>query len=347
MHQGALVQAGAIPIFLPTARNAVRHDRRGRLGRVGREVPARADPRESARDGQVARRCASGRSASRASSSRPTTAPSTTSRKVLEKIGHLCDYVLWDEAWIGYNAFHPLFHDHSPMRLKDLAPEMPGLFSTQSVHKQVAGFSPGVADPQARRAHPRAEALRRAQALQRVVPDATRRPRRSIRCSRRSTSTRRCTTARAGEMLWDRCIELGIETRKKLREFGHFYARTGKSAEEKWFFDPFVPDVVTIRGSAFTKDATDVRWEDLPTERDQARAAVLDLRSQSRWHGYAGYARGLRDGRSEQAHAADAGHRSPDRRVPATSACPRPWSRTTCASSASCRRSAISTASCS
>ena len=93
-------------------------------------------------------------------------------RKVLEKIGHLCDYVLWDEAWIGYNAFHPLFEDHSPMRLTDSEPEMPGLFSTQSVHKQGAGFS------QASQIHKRDEhirgpaALHRAQALQRVVPDA-------------------------------------------------------------------------------------------------------------------------------------------------------------------------------
>ena len=47
LHQGALVQAGAIPIFLPTARNAVRHDRRGRLGRVGRGLSARADPRRT------------------------------------------------------------------------------------------------------------------------------------------------------------------------------------------------------------------------------------------------------------------------------------------------------------
>ena len=32
-------------------------------------------------------------------------------------------------------------------------------------------------------------------------------------------------------MLWDRCIELGIEARKKLREFGRHYAKTGRSAE--------------------------------------------------------------------------------------------------------------------
>src|SRR5262249_60610940 len=63
-------------------------------------------------------------------------------RKVLEKIGHLCDYVLWDEAWIGYNAFHPLFTDHSPMRLKDLDSKMAGVFSTQTGPKQTPGFSP-------------------------------------------------------------------------------------------------------------------------------------------------------------------------------------------------------------
>ena len=33
---------------------------------------------------------------------------------------------------------------------------------------------------------------------------------------------------KAGEMLWDRCIELGIETRKKLREFVHHYEQTGR-----------------------------------------------------------------------------------------------------------------------
>jgi arginine/lysine/ornithine decarboxylase len=71
---------------------------------------------------------------------------------------------------------------------------------------------------------------------------------------------------KAGMMLWDRCIELGIETRKKLREFGRHYAKTGKSEQEKWFFDPFVPDVVSIRGSEFTADATDVAWESLPTD---------------------------------------------------------------------------------
>ena len=84
---------------------------------------------------------------------------------------------------------------------------------------------------------------------------------------------------KAGEMLWDRCIELGIEARKKLREFGRHYAKTGRSDEEKWFFDPFVPDVVTIRGSKFAGYVTDTALGGSAHGRHQARAAVLELPS--------------------------------------------------------------------
>ena len=97
---------------------------------------------------------------------------------------------------------------------------------------------------------------------------------------------------KGGEMLWDRCIELGIETRKKLREFGKHYARTGQSAEEKWFFDPFVPDVVTIRGSKFAKDAVNVPWEELPTEVIKREQQCWNFHPKSAWHGYSGYAEG-------------------------------------------------------
>ena len=170
LHQGALVQAGAVPIFLPTARNSF-----GMIGAVDWEAWDEKYLREQIRANPLVK------DKERHKAERPfrlaciqlATYDGTiyNVRKVLEKIGHLCDYVLWDEAWIGYNAFHPLFEDHSPMRIAQLAPEMPGLFSTQSVHKQGAGLLAGLADPQARRAYPRPETLRRAQALQRVFSD--------------------------------------------------------------------------------------------------------------------------------------------------------------------------------
>jgi arginine/lysine/ornithine decarboxylase len=208
---------------------------------------------------------------------------------VLERIGHLCDYVLWDEAWIGYNAFHPLFEGHSPMRLTDLGPETCGLFSTQSVHKQGAGFS------QASQIHKRDDHL---QGQKRHVDH--KRFNESF-LQHASTSpfyplfasldvNAKIHEGKAGEMLWDRCIELGIETRKKLREFGQHYARTARDAQEQWFFDPFVPDRVSVRGSAFGPDAIDVPWESLPTELIKREQQCWNFHPEASWHGYAGYA---------------------------------------------------------
>ena len=235
-------------------------------------------------------------------------------RKVLEKIGHLCDYVLWDEAWIGYNAFHPLFEDHSPMRLEALGPEMPGLFSTQSVHKQGAGFS------QASQIHKRDEHIRGQRRYvehkrfnESFLMNASTSPFYPLFASLDVNA--KVHEGKAGEMLWDRCIELGIEARKKLREFCHYYERTGQGAEERWFFDPFVPDVVTIRDSKFTKDVERRRLGRSPDRGDQARAAMLELPSREHVARLRRLCRWLRDGRPQQAHAADARNRSQDRRV--------------------------------
>ena len=135
LHQGALVGAGATPVFLPTARNAF-----GMIGAVDWEAWDEASLREQIRKNPLVKDpdLHKAERPFRLACIQLATYDGTiyNVRRVLEKIGHLCDYVLWDEAWIGYNAFHPLFDDHSPMRLKDLGPDMPGLFSTQSVHKQ-------------------------------------------------------------------------------------------------------------------------------------------------------------------------------------------------------------------
>ena len=97
---------------------------------------------------------------------------------------------------------------------------------------------------------------------------------------------------KAGEMLWDRCIGLGIECRKKLREFCQFYEETGRSDEEKWFFDPFVPDRVTIADSKLSGDMTDVAWESLPTDLLKREQQCWNFHPEAKWHGYSGYVDG-------------------------------------------------------
>jgi arginine/lysine/ornithine decarboxylase len=290
LHQGALVQAGAIPIFLPTARNPF-----GMIGAVDWEAWSEDRLREQIRTHPLVtdpERHAAPRPFRLACIQLATYDGTVYNvRKVLERIGHLCDYVLWDEAWIGYNAFHPIFTDHSPMRLGHLGPDMPGLFSTQSVHKQGAGFS------QASQIHKRDDHLRGQRRYvehkrfnESFLMNASTSPFYPLFASLDVNA--QIHEGRAGEALWDRCIELGIEVRKKLRHFGRYYARTGADAQEQWFFDPFVPDVVTIRGSGVTGDVTDIPWEDLPTEVIKAEQQCWTFDPARAWHGYAGYADG-------------------------------------------------------
>jgi arginine/lysine/ornithine decarboxylase len=290
LHQGALIQAGAIPIFLPTTRNAF-----GMIGAVDWDAWNEERLREQIRTHPLVT------DRERYQAARPfrlaciqlATYDGTVYnvRMVLEQIGRLCDYVLWDEAWIGYNAFHRLFEDHSPMRLGQLAPDMPGLFSTQSVHKQGAGFS------QASQIHKRDDHIRGERRYvehrrfnESFLMHASTSPFYPLFASLDVNA--HVHEGRAGEVLWDHCIELGIEVRKKLRQFGRYYARTGTSCEEQWFFEPFVPDVVTIRGSAFTPDVTGVPWEDLPTDVIKAEQQCWNFDPDGAWHGYSGYAAG-------------------------------------------------------
>ncbi|CAD6512377.1 ornithine decarboxylase [Paraburkholderia sabiae] len=290
LHQGALVQAGAIPIFLPTSRNAF-----GMIGAVDWQAWNEDYLREQIRNSPLVK------DRERASAVRPfrlaciqlATYDGTiyNVRKVLERIGHLCDYVLWDEAWIGYNAFHPLFDDHSPMRLKDLTPDMPGLFSTQSVHKQGAGFS------QASQIHKRDDHIRGQQRYiehkrfnESFLIHASTSPFYPLFASLDVNA--KVHEGKAGEMLWDGCIELGIEARKKFRQFARHFEMTGRNAQEQWFFDPFVPDFVDIYHSNFMGDASNVAWEDIPTDVIKREQQCWEFRPEATWHGYTGYADG-------------------------------------------------------
>lgn len=61
-------------------------------------------------------------------------------REILRRIGPLCDYILFDDAWAGYENFLPLLCDSAVLTFP-LTKDDPGILVTQSVHKQLAGFS--------------------------------------------------------------------------------------------------------------------------------------------------------------------------------------------------------------
>ena len=79
-------------------------------------------------------------------------------------------------------------------------------------------------------------------------------------------------------------IRLGIELRKKLRAVAREYAEKYSDPAHSWFFDPFVPDVVTLRDGAGKTVPT--RWEDVPTDRLAIDPTMWELTPGAGWHGF-------------------------------------------------------------
>ncbi|PQV74880.1 ornithine decarboxylase, partial [Cronobacter sakazakii] len=53
-------------------------------------------------------------------------------RQVVDTLGPLCDYLLFDSAWVGYEQFIPMMAPCSPLLLT-LNENDPGILVTQSV----------------------------------------------------------------------------------------------------------------------------------------------------------------------------------------------------------------------
>ncbi|WES69824.1 ornithine decarboxylase SpeF [Superficieibacter sp. HKU1] len=134
-HHGALLQAGATPVYLETARNPY-----GFIGGIDAHCFEERYLRELIAD--VAPQRARDARPFRLAVIQLGTYDGTiyNARQVVDKIGHLCDYILFDSAWVGYEQFIPMMADCSPLLL-ELNENDPGILVTQSVHKQQAGFS--------------------------------------------------------------------------------------------------------------------------------------------------------------------------------------------------------------
>lgn len=132
---GALVQCGALPVYLDNVR-----DERGLLG--GYRLGALDEARLRGRVGQICERKAREPRPFRLAVIQQTTCDGVVvdAAALLARIGHLCDYVLFDGAWAGYEPFVPALAGLSPLNVQ-LTDASPGIVVTQSVHKQMSGLS--------------------------------------------------------------------------------------------------------------------------------------------------------------------------------------------------------------
>ena len=285
-HHGALMMSGGIPIYIPTVRNAW-----GLIGPMRWDALDETALRERIRTHPLVRdRDAWTRSRPfRVAVVEQCTYDGTihSAEMILKRIGHLCDYILFDEAWAGFVKFHPLYAGRFAMGLQNLTPEAPGIIATQSTHKQLASFS------QASQIHIR----------DRHITGQKRRVehRRFNESFMQHASTSpfyplfasldvgaQMMKGRSGEVLWDDTIRLGIELRKKIRAVRREFEEKETRPERRWFFEPFVPDRIAIPDVARDGAVHDVAWETIATDLLATNAAYWQLAPEAIWHGFPG-----------------------------------------------------------
>ena len=181
-------------------------------------------------------------------------------RQVVEKIGHLCDYIVFDSAWVGYEQFIPMMKDCSPLLL-DLKPDDPGIIVTQSIHKQQAGFSQA-SQILKKDAHIKGQA--------RYVPhkifnnafmvNSSTSPNYQIFASLDMNA--KMQEGDAGKMLWHECIVNAIEARKKVLRHCRYLR-------------PIVPPVVHGK-----------KWEEGDTEQMAEDIAYFAFEPGGKWHSF-------------------------------------------------------------
>ncbi|MEX1760271.1 ornithine decarboxylase, partial [Escherichia coli] len=172
--------------------------------------------------------------------------------------------ILFDSAWVGYEQFIPMMAETSPLLL-ELNENDPGIFVTQSVHKQQAGFS------QTSQIHKKDNHIR---GQERFGPK-----RRLNNAFMLNASTSpfyplfaaldvnaKIHEGESGRRLWAECVELGIEARKAIIANCHM-------------IKPFIPPVVAGRP-----------WQDHPTHAIASELRFFSFEPGAKWHGFEGYA---------------------------------------------------------
>lgn len=256
-YNGALALVGARPIYLETTRNSF-----GLIGGVPSHCFDEGYVRDRLRAVDPAR--AAAERPFRLAAFQLGTWDGTiyNVREIVERIGHLCDYVLFDAAWVGYEQFIPLLACASPLRMP-LDATSPGIIVTQSVHKQLSGFSQTSQihvrddhlDGQARRCSAAAfnAALMIHGTTSPFYPLFT-----SLDVNARLHGA-------VGDELWGRVVETGIEIRKRI-------------IERCRLIRPFVAPSVDGRA-----------WESYPTATIASDLRFFRFDPDETWHGFDGY----------------------------------------------------------
>ena len=283
-HHGALMISGGIPVYVPTLRNAW-----GLIGPMAWDALDEKALRECIRTHPLVKDPEAWRKPRpfRVAVIEQCTYDGTiySAEMIVKCIGHLCDYILFDEAWAGFMKFHPLYAGRYAMALSGLGPEAPGIIATQSTHKQLASFSQAsqihMKDRHIRGQKRRVEHRRFNESFMQYASTSPFYP-----LFASLDVGAQMMKGRSGVVLWDDTVRLGIELRKKIRAVRREFEEKEARPENRWFFEPFVPDRVRIPDVSRAGGVHEVAWETIGTDELASNPAHWQLAPGAAWHGF-------------------------------------------------------------
>lgn len=255
LYNSALVMTGAKPVYLKADRD--------QLGLIGPLVGSELDE-------QVIREKIAKVDPAKAKAKRPVRLAVLQletydgvfydARYLLEKLGSLCDYILFDCAWGGYEQFVTLMKELSPLQL-ELGADDPGILVTQSVHKQQAGVAQ-TSQILKKDAHLKGQKRyidhkHFNNAYLKYVTTSYSYP---IYASLATNAA--IADSDANKVWWEETLVRGIEFRKAL-------------LKKSKLFRPLVP-----------RKINGVLWEDIPTKKLATDLDLWQLEPKNDWHGF-------------------------------------------------------------
>lgn len=255
LYNSALVMTGAKPVYLPTDRNAD--------GLIGPLVAKNLDEK-------IIRSEIEKIAPERANEKRPFRLAVLqletydgvfyNAKYVIKKLGKLCDYILFDCAWGGYEQFDDVLKDLSPLN-QSYGPEDPGILVTESIHKQQAGVAQASQilkkDSHIKGQKRYVDHKHFNHAYLKYVTTSYSYPvYASLVVNAKMAASPACFS------WWENTIKLGIEFRKKL-------------LKKSKLFKPLVPEMVDGK-----------KWEDISTDELAHNSSAWCLSPKEDWHDF-------------------------------------------------------------
>ncbi|HOI62630.1 MAG TPA: Orn/Lys/Arg decarboxylase N-terminal domain-containing protein [Mesotoga sp.] len=199
-------------------------------------------------------------------------------RKIIDRLEGVVDYVLFDEAWYAYANFHPMYVGRYGMSPEIDRERAPTVFTTHSTHKLLAAFSQGsmihVKDGKKKIDHGRFNEA--------YMMHMSTSPQYAIIASLDVSS--KMMAGNSGRFLIDETIQEAIVFRKKMKHLSEEIEDKEIDRKRRWWFEIWQPSQITMENEKGERKREDI--EDIDEQLLKDHPEYWCLKGNEDWHGF-------------------------------------------------------------